>query len=356
MQVSVSVSVSAPSRTVCPVVELTVREHPDADRLEIAVHGGYQMVVGKGVWSTGDRAVYIPEASVLPDSLIEEMGLTGRLAGKGRNRVKAVRLRGVVSQGLVAPLGSPHLRGLRNPPALGDDLAEALGIVKWEPPIPPRMDGVAEPCSWPSGFDVDSWQKHPDLFVMGERVQVTEKLHGTFCLLGYDPHQGSVAASKRMAGKARFVPDAEENAGNLYVRAWREHADRIVGWVRTHGRRLQLLGEIVGPKVQDLTYGQQRPTFMAFDAKVGYDTLDPEQTQTLLAELGVPSAPVVEAGVPFDHDLMLRLAAAPSSFGGLREGVVVRPVEYRTAGGAGRVIVKYVNPAYLLRRGGTEHN
>lgn len=349
-------SVSATSRTVCPVVELTVRDHPDADRLEIAGHGGYQMVVGKGVWSTGDRAVYVPEASVLPDSLIEEMGLTGRLAGKARNRVKAVRLRGVVSQGLVVPLGSPHLPTFRNPPQLGDDLAEALGIVKWEPPIPPRMDGVAEPCPWPSGFDVDSWQKHPDLFVLGERVQVTEKLHGTFCLLGYDPHQGSVAASKRMAGKARFAPDDEENAGNLYVRAWREHADRIVGWAETHGRRLQLLGEIVGPKVQDLTYGQQRPTFMAFDAKVGYDTLNPEQTQTLLADLGVPSVPVVEGSVPFDHDLMLRLAAAPSSFGGLREGVVVRPVEYRTASGAGRVIVKYVNPAYLLRRGGTEHN
>ena len=187
-------------------------------------------------------------------------------------------------------------------------------------------------------------------------MQVTEKLHGTFCLLGYDPYQGSVAASKRMAGKARFVPDAEENTSNLYVRAWRGHADRIVGWAETHGRRLQLLGEIVGPKVQDLTYGQQRPTFMAFDAKVGYDTLNPEQTQTLLADLGVPSVPVVEGSVPFDHDLMLRLAAAPSGFGGLREGVVVRPVEYRTASGAGRVIVKYVNPAYLLRRGGTEHN
>ena len=40
-------SVSATSRTVCPVVELTVRDHPDADRLEIAGHGGYQMVVGK---------------------------------------------------------------------------------------------------------------------------------------------------------------------------------------------------------------------------------------------------------------------------------------------------------------------
>ena len=114
-------SVSATSRTVCPVVELTVRDHPDADRLEIAGHGGYQMVVGKGVWSTGDRAVYVPEASVLPGSLIEEMGLTGRLAGKGRDRVKVVRLRGVVSQGLVVPLGSPHLPTFRNPPELADD-------------------------------------------------------------------------------------------------------------------------------------------------------------------------------------------------------------------------------------------
>ena len=60
---------------------LTVHEHPNADALELAQVGLYRAVVAKGAYRTGDAAVYIPEQSVLPAELIEELGLTGRLAG-----------------------------------------------------------------------------------------------------------------------------------------------------------------------------------------------------------------------------------------------------------------------------------
>jgi RNA ligase (TIGR02306 family) len=80
---------------------LTVHEHPNADALELAQVGLYRAVVAKGAYRTGDAAVYIPEQSVLPADLIEELGLTGRLAGSNADRVRAVRLRGELSQGIV---------------------------------------------------------------------------------------------------------------------------------------------------------------------------------------------------------------------------------------------------------------
>lgn len=338
----------------CPVVTVTVEPHPNADRLEVARVGGYQLVVAKGAFRSGDTACYLPEGSVLPASLIEELGLVGRLAGSKSNRVKAVRLRGVLSQGLLVALDSPHVH---TNPTLGDDLAEQLGVVKWEPPIPVRMQGIVEACTWPSGFDVESWQAHPDLFNVGEPVQVTEKLHGTFCLIGYHPYHGEAAASKSMAGKTRFKLDAPENDFNLYVRAWRTHSDAIRAWSANHGIDLQILGEIVGPKVQDLTYGFTKPTFLAFDVKVSGKFLSPTQAWEMLNSLDIPTVPVVKADTPFDRDTILRLAEQPSAHGrGLREGVVVRPIRPRHDMRAGRVVAKFVNPAYLVRRGGTEHN
>ena len=66
--------------------KLVIHPHPNADALELAQMGLYRAVVPKGVYKTGDYAVYIPEQAVLPDDLIEELGLTGRLAGEDRIR------------------------------------------------------------------------------------------------------------------------------------------------------------------------------------------------------------------------------------------------------------------------------
>lgn len=125
---------------------LTVHEHPNADALELAQVGLYRAVVAKGVYRTGETAVYIPEQSVLPEELIEELGLTGRLAGSRSDRVKAVRLRGELSQGIVCLPKALAGVDLARAAADGTDFAERLGITKWVPPIPPTMDGEVEPA------------------------------------------------------------------------------------------------------------------------------------------------------------------------------------------------------------------
>ena len=78
-----------------------IEDHPNADALELAVIGGYRAIVKLGDFKAGDLVVYIPEQSIVPQWLLERMGLEGRLAGKDKNRVKAIKLRGVLSQGLV---------------------------------------------------------------------------------------------------------------------------------------------------------------------------------------------------------------------------------------------------------------
>ena len=83
---------------------VTIEPITGADSIESAVVGDYRSVVRKGQFHAGDLAVYIPEASIVPLPLLQSMGLEGRLAGKDKNRVKATKIRGVISQGIVLGL------------------------------------------------------------------------------------------------------------------------------------------------------------------------------------------------------------------------------------------------------------
>ena len=131
------------------VYALRIEPHPNADRLELAAVGGFRSVVVKGSFLDGDLAAYIPEGAVCPDWLIEELGLEGKLAGSKRNRVKAVKLRGALSQGLVYPLSDGKIRG--QSVAEGDDVTALLELVKYEPPVPIAMQG-----EWRG-----AWRYHP---------------------------------------------------------------------------------------------------------------------------------------------------------------------------------------------------
>src|SRR5688572_15591160 len=81
-----------------------VEMHTNADRLEMAkvASMSYQFVIGKGQFKPGDLVIYFPIDSLLPQNVITAIGLEGKLSGAEKNRVKTVRLRGAISQGVVA--------------------------------------------------------------------------------------------------------------------------------------------------------------------------------------------------------------------------------------------------------------
>lgn len=344
---------------------LTIHEHPGADALELAQVGLYRAVVAKGAYRTGDSAVYIPEQSVLPAALIEELGLTGRLAGGNRDRVKAVRLRGELSQGIVCRPASLAGVDLARAAADGTDFAERLGITKWVPPVPPMMNGDVEAAPdllpW---VDIENIQRHPDVFEAGEPVVLTEKLHGSACLLTYVADSGRVHVSSKGFGAKSLA--LREDPRNLYWRAVHGHgvaaaAARLAE--RLGARRVGVFGEVYGDGVQDLAYGAdgRRDTlgYAVFDVSADIDGqvrwLD--AAELLAGEL--PLVPRLYDG-PYDAERVLELATGRETVSGralhLREGVVIRPaVERYSPVTGGRAIAKAVSPAYLTRKGGTEY-
>lgn len=347
---------------------LTILGHPNADQLELAQVGLYRAVVPKGVYETGDYAVYIPEQAVLPPELIEELGLTGRLAGPGRDRVKAVRLRGELSQGIVCLPTVMADVDLKYAHAEELDFAELLGITKWTPAIPASWTG---PKGTPLGIpapgllpwtNIENLKRYPDVFELGEPVVVSEKIHGTCCLVTYHADDGSVQVSSKGVG-GRGCSLIESDA-NLYWRTIHGYdvaalAENLADWLGA--TRVGIFGEIYGAGVQDLTYGAsmaELPGYAVFDVSAEING----QVQwinpgAILPEL-MPQAPVLYSG-PFDIDHVLKLADGPETVSGkglhLREGVVVRPaVERYSQVVSGRAIAKVVSDAYLTRKNATE--
>ncbi|MFE8945734.1 RNA ligase (ATP) [Streptomyces sp. NPDC007856] len=344
---------------------LTVHEHPNADALELAQVGLYRAVVAKGAYRTGEAAVYIPEQSVLPAELIEELGLTGRLAGGEAIRVKAVRLRGELSQGIVCRPKALADVDLARAAAEGTDFAERLGIAKWVPPIPPTMSGEVESAPgllpW---VDIENIQRYPGIFTPGEPVVLTEKLHGSACLLTYVAGEDRVYVSSKGFGARSLA--LKEDPRNLYWRAVRGHgvaeaAARLAE--RLGARRVGIFGEVYGAGVQDLSYGAdgRRDTlgYAAFDVSADVDGTVRWLDAAEVLEGELPVVPRLYAG-PYDIERVLEFASGRETVSGrglhLREGVVIRPAveRYSTVTG-GRAIAKAVSPAYLTRKGGTEY-
>ncbi|WP_329184856.1 RNA ligase (ATP) [Actinacidiphila glaucinigra] len=345
---------------------LTVHDHPNADALELAQVGLYRAVVAKGAYRTGDFALYIPEQSVLPAALIAELGLTGRLAGPAADRVKAVRLRGELSQGVVCLPAALDGTDLARAAGDGTDFAELLGITKWVPPVPVSMSGDVESAPdllpW---IDIENVKRHPGVFTTGEPVAITEKLHGTACCLTYLVDSGRVLVTSKGLGAQRLA--LKEADGNLYWRAVRGHglpdvAAALAG--RLGATRVAIFGEVYGAGVQDLGYGADAgrgtPGYAAFDVAAEVDGavrwLDPAEA---LPAGSVPLVPALYEG-PFDLGAVLDLARGAETVSGrglhLREGVVVRAVPDRHSPElGGRAVLKAVSEAYLTRKGGTEY-
>ncbi|MCX5370999.1 RNA ligase (ATP) [Streptomyces sp. NBC_00015] len=344
---------------------LTVHEHPNADALELAQVGLYRAVVAKGAYRTGEAALYIPEQSVLPTGLVEELGLTGRLAGSRSDRVKAVRLRGELSQGIVCRPEALADVDLALAAAEGTDFAERLGIVKWVPPIPPTMSGDVEAAPdllpW---VDIENIQRYPGIFEPGEPVILTEKLHGSACLLTYVADEERVYVSSKGFGSKSLA--LTEDPRNLYWRAVRAHgvpeaAARLAE--RLGARRIGVFAEVYGAGVQDLTYGAdgRRDTlgYAVFDVSAEIDGVVRWLDAAELLDGELPLVPRLFEG-PYDSERILEIATGRETVSGralhLREGVVIRPaVERYSPVTGGRAIAKAVSGAYLTRKGGTEY-
>lgn len=383
----------------CNVVEINhVEDHPNADRLSIVRIGGFNCISakledGSHRYSAGDLVVYVPEASVLPEWMLKQMDFwkddKGTLAGSNGDRVKAIKLRGIVSQGVLYQL--EHKMGgwvlnadndrVQQTVQLGQDVAELMGITKYEPPIPIGMAGEVCNLYGKTGkFDVENHQRYPDLFRDGEPVVATEKLHGTFAAFCYWPglnhpellNGNWFAYSKGLGAQGLVFKNNEANVNNLYqrhlvnskivpnVERWVQQVNNLEqesNFLYESDWPITIVGEIYGRGVQDLHYGQTAPTFRVFDVYIGEPNrgfwLSWDELAEFCASLEFDMVPLLYQG-PYNLEALLAVRDGKDSISNtnVREGIVIKSaVNRRCVELDGRVMLKMVSPDYLLRKG-----
>jgi RNA ligase (TIGR02306 family) len=354
---------------------------PGADAIEMIQVGDYLSVVKKNSFQENDLCVYIPEAALVPQELLKEIGLEGKLAGSEKNRVKAIRLRGCLSQGICIPTRSGD--GWVE----GQDVAGELGITKYEPPIPAHLQGQVFNLGrqWTFHYDIENFKAFPDVLVEGEQVVMTEKVHGTWTVMGMVPRdeptvlvddQGYfrskthllAVSSKGLFAQGLAFKDVPENFQNLYVRVARhlgieKRIEAVYSALLTAGEPVYVLGETFG--VQDLKYGASTNRddtigFRVFDIFVGQPAvgrfLDDAELDEACAKLGLERVPVLYRG-SFSRAAMLGVTDGKETLSGMalhvREGTVVKPVFERFYNGLpmNRVQLKSVSGDYLTRKG-----
>lgn len=313
-----------------------IEKHPNADNLQITEIYGCPVIMKSGQYNEGDLATFIPVDMICPN--LPEYEFLGN-----SKRVKAKKLRGIFSMGLLSPAPENSKEN--------DDVTDLLKFAKYEPPIKGEKNvhlGPVDEVSAPSGeikyTDIESLRRYKDQLEIGEKVVITEKLHG---------------------GNARYIHSYFDN--NFYAGSHRRWLDMLNDNIWTKAARdLDLItklkeipnyivfGEIYG-NVQDLRYGHEkgRSSFAAFDIfninEGRY--LDYDEFEDICIDLKIPIVPVLYRGLWKGFDAHKDIAEGNSTLAeNVREGFVVRPVLERWSRQVGRVILKLHGEGYLLRK------
>ena len=325
-----------------------VRPIAGADAIECVGVLGWECVSKKGEFSPDDDCIYFEIDSLLPDKPVFEF--LRKACWKediGKYRLRTVRLKGQISQGLALSVGLfPELAGSE----VGFDATEILGVEKYEPPIPAQIQGDARSFGWPIGKTDETRVQQDDECgfisrLTGKPYYISLKIDGTsstFMVSEGEYHVCGRNYSYKRSDDHSFWKISERYGIEARIR---DHALRT-------GQRLAIQGEIAGPGIQKNPLGLRFPDLFVFnvvDMDAGRLHLD-AATRTA-AEFGLNFVPLIERGESFSYSQadLLELAKGkyvdhfPSAkLGQDREGIVIRSL-------CGRISFKAINNDFLLK-------
>ena len=350
-----------PLATLQTISAITKAEN--SDNLEIAKVMGWHVVVKKGEFKVGDRCVYVEIDSVMPVKPEYEF-----LAPR-RYRVRTVKLRGNLSQGLCLPLDVvPKDITLTDE---GQDLTDHLGIVKYEKPSVAR--GQAE-----GGFPTHTIPKTDEpmiqsykqflksMLVRGDEYYISTKMDGSSgTFYKFNDHIGVCSRNLELKTDSA-LPGYHEDR---WLRVYEKY--NIREKLLKYNKNIALQGEVYGPGIQSNNAGSPDVRLQLFNVwdidNMRY--LDFDEFIAVAKELDIPTVQILFEGKypEFKADIssptyyeesekatdseMDRLIALAETLkypnGHAAEGMVIRPKKNYDIKGY-RVSFKVLNNKYLL--------
>ena len=308
-----------------------------ADKIELVTVGGWKVVVAKDVGhKVGDLVVYCEIDSFLP--IREEFEFLRKSSYKKMSdgtegfRLKTIRLRGQISQGLILPIVvlNPPDTNIYITPFEGLDVTEMLGIVKYEPPIPAELAGKVKGL-FPSFIRKTDEERIQNLTSEYEEFKkqkfyVTEKLDGSSATFYYKDGVFGVCSRNL---------ELLETEGNTFWKVAREL--NLENKMKDFGVNISVQGELIGEGIQGNPYkikGQTVRFFNLFDIDLQeYHSFN--MTKKSLEVMGLEMVPVVDEffTLPDTVDEILKYAEDKSKLNPDfdREGIVIRTLDRKVS-------------------------
>ena len=350
-----------------------------ADRIETAHIGGWTVVVKKGLHSVGNLVVFCEVDSWIPSTVDATLTPPEKepreYQGVKGERLKTVRLRKQLSQGLVLPLcifAELGIDKLITEDNLGEDVAEILGIQKWERPDDPSLRGGESRGNWPSEFSKTDLKRIQNIWgkdfddLKNHTWCVEEKMEGSSATFALDLDGNFLVCSRNInLSGSSFLGFNDENVsrvikagdtfemyGNTYIAAsdvYQKESGQIgidveadnVWWkiarklnieekMRAHcvnGTAIQ--GEIVGPGIQGNIYNLKDHQLFVFTIQTLGKFMKPKDRRNFVDKMGLTNVPLIDADMSLDGetcDSLLKFADGLSTLNKqqLREGLSFR--------------------------------
>jgi RNA ligase (TIGR02306 family) len=341
----------------------TVDEHPDADRLLIVKVFGWRCIVrkvsdedkaaGKHDPRPGDFIVYIPPDSILPEDLALQLNVKNYL--KPGNIVHKIRLRGIMSYGLLIP----NIWNFKE----GEEVSEVLGITKYiEPKLSETEDWLPEHPFFPKYRSIENYNNFPNVFSAQDQIIATEKIHGVNSRVGLVRDRDGESYEYMIGSHdERFGIRADDDEKkSLYQLPFDERMRCALNAIADYynAQSVVFYGEIYG--VQDLRYGLKDKgyDYRAFDLFVDGDFLSYSEFSDWCQKFNIKTVPLVYHGL-FDFETLKTIVEGRTTLmtekPHMIEGVVFKPVMEKVAPELGRVILKLKGDQYEGRSKATEY-
>lgn len=343
---------------------------PGADKIEVAQVLGWKVVTHKGDFKVGDLCLFCEIDSILPPK--EEY----EFMADYKYRVKTIRLRKQVSQGLALPIASIKYVDLSKYKE-SDDVTQVLGVTKYEPGITQPGNAIPrkpkpwyqrawnrillalhirkpESLAWPSFLrktDEQRIQSCPGFLRRhkGELFYSSEKLDGCSCTIYL--RKGRFGVCSR---NWEIPRDGKYSGNDVRAHFWGMIARfGIEKRMRELGRNIAIQGELIGPGIQGNKYRSavhRLYLFGVYDIDAGR-YLDIDDALLIAAALGLDWCPML-GRFTLDHtiDQLEAMSGGKSKLGSTeREGIVVRAVKESGDPDTGRASFKVISKVFLLR-------
>lgn len=340
-----------------------VMDIQNADKIQAYQVDGWVVVDGKGKYSIGDMIVYLEPDSFVPHALAPFLTKSGHTPKVYQDvegqRLKTIKLRGVLSQGLILPLdlagsafaGSKFDEGQEFSEFFfeGSDVTELLGILKWEKELPACLRGTAK-GNFPTEIPKTNQTRIQNLRNFDQLKsehywEVTEKLHGSSATYYLDANGVFHVCSRNI--------DLIETEGNSFWEiAKRYNIEAQLRLIFEPGEAVAIQGELVGPGINGNQYGLTEVDFYVFDM---YSPTDgsycpADCRRDIVAGFGLKHVPVIWTYYGIENHItvnqLLETAEGTSKLNSSnREGLVFKSNQDPT------VSFKVVSNAWLLGGG-----